>query len=209
MQSCNACDAVDDDLNLAGYCFPCQIEIAKANPDVAYMCVFCTMPSNEPHVEGCRMALAVRYYNGKTTPDDEDFKECEASYDAIMAAGLDIGGLKVSMRPQPGKTLTPDLAKERGAMALVTMRTRELDGHACEGCGSYCGGGTARGVILQENDNIDANWLIWVLPNGFSVSDESANGPIAACSSCQASPVIKTLRFDGERIPVLALDEAQ
>lgn len=207
MDSCNGCDAIDE-LNDDGYCFACQIEIAKANPDAGYICLFCLRPSKEPHTDDCKMGLAKRYYDGKVPFEDPDFEACEKAYDVIAGSGLELGWLKISMRTKPGKPLSPEITG-LGAMALVTMQTREFEDNTCEGCGRYHAGGTAHGVILQEHDNIDANWLIWVFPEGFSVSDESANGPIAACSDCQASPVIKTLRFDGAKSDLVVYDLAE
>ncbi len=91
--------------------------------------------------------------------------------------------------------MAAELAASRGSMALVTERRREFGVITCEGCRAKDAGGNARGVIIYENDDTDAAWLLWVLPNGWSVSDESANGPITSCAKCQAVPVVRDLRF--------------
>jgi hypothetical protein len=94
------------------------------------------------------------------------------------------------------------MAAERGSMVLVTERTREVGPMICEGCDARHPGGRAHGVIVQEHDATDAHWRLWVLPDGFSVSDESAKGPMASCPSCQAVPVVRVLRF-APAIPAL------
>ena len=84
---------------------------------------------------------------------------------------------------------------ERGSMVLITERTRELGPQACETCGAAHRGGRAHSVVVQENDAADAQWLLWVFADGFSVSDETSGAMIAACSACQAVPVVRILRF--------------
>jgi hypothetical protein len=87
---------------------------------------------------------------------------------------------------------------ERGSMALVTERTRDFGLEACELCATPSHGGTAHAVIVQEDNDAETRWLLWVLADGFSVSDESAKGPIAVCAECQVVPVVRMLRFAQE-----------
>ena len=95
------------------------------------------------------------------------------------------------------KTSLAELASgERGSIVLLTERRRDFGSMTCEGCGLLHGGGHAHAAIVQECDDADTQWLLWVFDNGFSVSDESANGPISICASCQVVPVIRSLRFD-------------
>ena len=84
---------------------------------------------------------------------------------------------------------------ERGSMVLITERTRELGPQTCETCGEAHPGGSAHSVVVQEHDAADARWLLWVFSDGFSVSDETSGAMIAACSACQAVPVVRILRF--------------
>ena len=89
-----------------------------------------------------------------------------------------------------------DLARaERGSMALITERSRAFGALNCEACGASHPGGAARGVVVHEHDENDTVWLVWMFGDGFSVSDESANGPIAICTNDQVVPVLRTLRF--------------
>ena len=94
---------------------------------------------------------------------------------------------------------------ERGSMVLITERTRELGPQTCETNGAAHRGGRAHSVVVQENDAADAQWLLWVFSDGFSVSDETSGSMIAACSACQAVPVARILRFaepvNAERLP--------
>ena len=103
-------------------------------------------------------------------------------------------------------TDVPDLPfVERGSMVLLTERTRELGPHTCETCGAAHRGGLAHSVVVQEHDAADAQWLLWVFNDGFSVSDETSGAIMAACSACQAVPVVRILRFadaaNAERLP--------
>lgn len=84
---------------------------------------------------------------------------------------------------------------KHGSMALITERLRTFGDLTCEACGTSHRGGTARGVIVHEHDESDTVWLLWIFEDGFSVSDESANGPIAICAKDQVVPVLRTLRF--------------
>jgi hypothetical protein len=94
------------------------------------------------------------------------------------------------------KTFLALAPSERGSMVLLTERRRDFGPMTCEGCGLLHGGGHAHAAIVQESDDADTQWLLWVFDNGFSVSDESANGPISICADCQVVPVIRSLRFD-------------
>jgi hypothetical protein len=98
--------------------------------------------------------------------------------------------------------LVEKTAVERGSMVLVTERRRDWGSITCETCGVLHKGGHARGVIVQEHDDADCQWLLWIFSDGFSISDESAKGPIAICSRCQAIPVIRIMRFAEEPIPI-------
>jgi hypothetical protein len=94
------------------------------------------------------------------------------------------------------KNFMVDVTKgDRGSMVLLTERRRTLGPQACERCGGLHDGGAVHAAIVQERDESDTQWLLWVLADGFSVSDESANGPIPICSDCQIVPVIRTLLF--------------
>jgi len=89
----------------------------------------------------------------------------------------------------------PPSAGDRGSMVLVTERRREFGPLACEGCGRRHDGGSAHAVIVQESDDPQTHWLLWVFADAFSVTDETANGPIAICADCQVVPIVRTLRF--------------
>ena len=91
--------------------------------------------------------------------------------------------------------MAAELALTRGSMALVTERRREIGVLTCEVCKAKDAGGIARGVIVHERDDSDCVWLLWMLPNGWSMTDESANGPIVACAKCQSVSVLRDLRF--------------
>jgi hypothetical protein len=89
-----------------------------------------------------------------------------------------------------------DLARaQRGSIALITERTRSFGTQTCEACRVSHPGGTARGVVVYEHDESDTVWLLWMFADGFSVSDESANGPIALCEgSSRAGPPHASVR---------------
>ena len=91
--------------------------------------------------------------------------------------------------------MAAELATARGSMALVTERRREIGVLTCEACKAKDPGGIARGVIIHEAEDVGCVWLLWVLPNVWSVSDESANGPMASCAKCQKVEVVRDLRF--------------
>jgi hypothetical protein len=97
-------------------------------------------------------------------------------------------------------------AVDRGSMVLSTERRREFGPLTCEGCGRRHDGGPAHAAIVQEGDDIDARWLPWVFADGFSVSDETANGPIPICAGCQVVPVVRTLRFADDPVPLAHLE---
>ena len=91
--------------------------------------------------------------------------------------------------------MAAELATTRGSMALVTERRREIGVLTCEACRAKDAGGIARGVIIHESADVGCVWLLWVLANGWSVIDESANGPITSCAKCQVVAVIRDLRL--------------
>lgn len=89
-----------------------------------------------------------------------------------------------------------NLTLQRGSMALLTEQRRHVGPVTCEGCNVTHPAGEARGVVVHEGPQQDAEaWLTWVLPDGWSVSDESAGGPMAVCPEHQAVPVLRGLRF--------------
>jgi hypothetical protein len=83
-------------------------------------------------------------------------------------------------------------------MILITERTRVLPEIQCEVCLTKRAVGVGRGVVVDERA-VDSLWLIWVLSEGWSMSDESAGGPIAVCPEHQADPLIRLLRFAESR----------
>ena len=99
------------------------------------------------------------------------------------------------MRNDLPAMMAAELATTRGSMVLVTERRRNLSVLTCEVCRAKDPGGIARGVIVHERDDSDCVWLLWMLPNGWSMTDESANGPIVACAKCQSVAVVRDLRF--------------
>lgn len=80
-------------------------------------------------------------------------------------------------------------------MALVTLRTRDVGPLRCEVCGIERTAGLARGVVLDEGPDVGTVWLLWVLPDGWSVSDESSGATIAVCADDQSDPLIRVMRF--------------
>lgn len=80
---------------------------------------------------------------------------------------------------------------QRGSMVLVTERRLALGPMTCEVCNVPSPGGIARGVVLDEPGG-DTPWLLWMLGDGFSQSDQ---GEIAACSEHQSDPLLRVMRF--------------
>jgi hypothetical protein len=79
----------------------------------------------------------------------------------------------------------------RGSMVLVTERRRAIGNMNCEVCNASSTGGVARGVILDEPSS-DTPWLLWMLNDGFSMSD---HGNMAACPQHQSDPLLRIMRF--------------
>jgi hypothetical protein len=76
-------------------------------------------------------------------------------------------------------------------MILVTERRHTLGPLTCEVCGKSHDGGIARGVVLDE-PGIDTPWVLWMLPDGWSLAEHS---DIAVCAEHQSDPVLRVMRF--------------
>jgi hypothetical protein len=80
---------------------------------------------------------------------------------------------------------------ERGSMLLITERRRGLDPMTCEVCQRKHNGGIARGVVLDE-PGVDTPWLLWMLPDGWSVAEHSG---VSVCPEHQSDPLLRVMRF--------------
>lgn len=79
-------------------------------------------------------------------------------------------------------------------MVLVTETERHVGPLQCEVCDATRPQGRAFGVVVQEEHGSETPWLLWVLNDGWSVTDESA-GSIAVCPDHQQVKVLSRLRF--------------
>lgn len=95
---------------------------------------------------------------------------------------------------QPPALSVSNESFRRGSMVLVTEECLAVGPLRCEMCNAQTPGGTARGVIVQEQDGSETPWRLWVLADGWSTTDKVA-GSMAVCPTHQQVPVIKSLRF--------------
>ena len=83
----------------------------------------------------------------------------------------------------------------RGSMVLSTERRRVLEPMVCEVCKRRNAGGIARGVVLDEPTADWPTWVLWVLPDGWSLAEHSG---ITVCPEDQSDPLLRVLRFANE-----------
>lgn len=79
-------------------------------------------------------------------------------------------------------------------MALVTEAQKCVGPLQCEVCETRRHEGVAQGVVVQEENGSETPWLIWVMSDGWSTTDERA-GAIAVCPKHQQVKVLQLLRF--------------
>ena len=80
----------------------------------------------------------------------------------------------------------------RGSMVLLTERRRALYPMICEVCKRRRDGGIARGVILDEPEAEWPPWVLWVLPDGWSLAEHSG---LTVCPAHQTDQLLRVSRF--------------